>query len=317
MASSSASSRRRSKRRYVQHRAEHLAVELAERVDLEQRRARERRRPRTRATADCGSGWTSAGAAGAHRCARVRPRRSADRRRWRSRAGSPTRSSLHGPLAASSAPGAAISCCRHSTRSDEQRCPAESKAERSTSATTCSGSARGIDDHRVLSAGLGDQRHLGDAAARMRAIARAVAVEPVNTTPRMRASETQLRADTLARARQQLQHRARYARAAQQLCGQRGNRGGLLGRLGEHGIARSQCRRDLTGEDRERKIPRADAQATGPSGTCVTRVELGADLRRVVAQMIHRLAHLADRVRNGPAGLAHHARNQRRRVLFI
>ena len=44
-------------------------------------------------------------------------------------------------------------------RCAEQRWPALWKAEITTSSTTCSGSAEGVDDHRVDAAGLGDERH--------------------------------------------------------------------------------------------------------------------------------------------------------------
>ena len=60
---------------------------------------------------------------------------------------------------ASAASGRRCRPARYSRRNAEQRWPALSKAEVSTSATTCSGSAERIDDHRVLAAGLGDQRH--------------------------------------------------------------------------------------------------------------------------------------------------------------
>ena len=52
----------------------------------------------------------------------------------------------------------ATSSCRQSTRSAEQRWPALSKAEGQDVAHDLLGQRRGIDDHRVLPAGFGDQR---------------------------------------------------------------------------------------------------------------------------------------------------------------
>ena len=56
-----------------------------------------------------------------------------------------------------------MSSCRQSTRSAEQRWPAESNAEVSASFTSCSGSAEESAISDVLPAGLGDERHAGRA----------------------------------------------------------------------------------------------------------------------------------------------------------
>jgi hypothetical protein len=79
----------------------------------------------------------------------------------------------------------AISSCTSSSRSAEQRCPAERKDEAITSATTCSGSA--VESTIIalippVSAISGTIGRLSSSSS-ARAILRAVAVEPVNATP--------------------------------------------------------------------------------------------------------------------------------------
>src|SRR5690606_20422664 len=94
-----------------------------------------------------------------------------------------------------------------------------------------------------------------------------------------------------------------------------GDERALLGRLRDHGIARDERGRDLAREDRERKVPWADADeysaAVEPqlvvlarrAGQHDRRGEEPARLRRVVAQEVHRLADLGDRVRDRLARL--------------
>ena len=116
------------------------------------------------------------------------------------------------------------------------------------------GQGRRIGDHRVLPAGLGDQHRRP-----------AVGIEPLRELPvdRLRhfgrAGEhhavdrriaDQPSAD-LAVAGQKLQRRARHARLVQDRHGERGDQRRLLGRLGDHRIARGQRARDLAGEDRQ------------------------------------------------------------------
>ncbi len=107
----------------------------------------------------------------------------------RTSAGLPTRSSSSAPRSIASV-WSAMSCCRHSTRSAEQRWPAESKADATTSATTCSGSA--VESTIIafwppVSAISGT---LPPRCASVRLMRPATSVEPVNITPRTRASAT-------------------------------------------------------------------------------------------------------------------------------
>ena len=96
----------------------------------------------------------------------------------------------------------------------------------------------------------------------------------------------------------------------------------LLGRLGEDGVAGGERRRDLAGEDRERKIPRADADEraapsqpvavllAGRAGKERVAGEEPARLGRIVAAEIDRLAHLRDAVVERLAALAGKQRDQ-------
>ena len=106
----------------------------------------------------------------------------------------------------------------------------------------------------------------------------------------------QRRAD-LATAGQQLQGVTGHPRIMQQGHGKEGDQRGLFRRLGQHRIARSQCRADLPAENRQREVPRRDA-GENASGGRVGR------LLCVVAQEIHRLAQFCHAVGQAFAGLA-------------
>ena len=68
-------------------------------------------------------------------------------------------------------------------------------------------------------------------------MARAVSVDPVKAIPAILGIGNQRRADTVAVARQQRQHVAGNARLMQQAHRRGGDQRGLLGGLGDHGIA--------------------------------------------------------------------------------
>ena len=89
---------------------------------------------------------------------RARRRRSPDRRRSRACAGSPITRQRIAPISISIT-RSAISSCRYSTRSAEQRWPALVNAEVIDIIDHLLGQRGGIDHHRVHAAGLGDQRH--------------------------------------------------------------------------------------------------------------------------------------------------------------
>jgi hypothetical protein len=149
-----------------------------------------------------------------------------------------------------------MSVWMNSTRSAEQRCPAELKAEATTSRTICSGSA----DESAISVFWPPVSAISGTSgpsfsASVRAIRRATSVEPVNATPAHSRCGDQRRADA-AIPRQEGQRVAGDAGAVQQLDGQRGDQRRLLGRLGDDGIAGGQGRGDLADKDRQREIPR-------------------------------------------------------------
>ena len=77
-------------------------------------------------------------------------------------------------------------------------------------------------------------------------------------------------------------------------CG--GDQRRLLGRLGEHRVAGGQRRGDLAGEDRQREVPRADADDRAERPVRVVGRSRGATCVGVVAQEVDRLAHFGDGV---------------------
>ena len=95
-----------------------------------------------------------------------------------------------------------------------------------------------------------------------------------------------------------------------------GDQRGLRRRLRQHRIAGHQRGGDLPGEDGEREVPGADrdehaaavqGEPVALSGRARQIARCGPDLRlnRIVAQEIHRLAHLGDCIWEGLAALAH------------
>ena len=169
--------------------------------------------------------------------------------------GLPTSSSAMAALSMVST-RSATSSCRQSTRSAEQRWPAESKAEAKTSATTCSGSAEESTISAFwppVSAMNGTGRPSGlSRPASCRWISRATSVEPVNTTPQVRGSPTSFAPTSPAPGRN-CKRSGRNAGLAQQLHGPEGDQRRFLGRLGQHRIAGRERRRDLAREDGERE----------------------------------------------------------------
>ena len=222
-----------------------------------------------------------------------------------------------------------MSSCTHRTRNAEQRWPALLNADCTASMTTCSGSAElstiiaFCPPVSAISVPIGPLR-----PASVRWMIRAVSVEPVKATPATRGSATAAAPTTRAVARQEMQHVGRYAGLQQQPHGVGGHQRRLLGRLGQHRIARRERGGDLAGEDREREIPRADAGEHAAavqaqfvalarrSRQALRARELVPRPGRVVPQEIHRLAHLGDAVRHGLARLAHAHRDELRRAVL-
>ena len=119
------------------------------------------------------------------------------------------------------------------------------------------------------------------------------------------------------RRRHQVQRLRRDARCVQQpneaRCDQR--RG--FSRLRHHRVARTERRGHLTGKYRQRKVPGTDTgknsaalqyeviHLAGRPLEALRSCEPFARLQRIVAAVIHRFAHLRDRVRDGLARLPH------------
>ena len=192
------------------------------------RRPDRSRTPPARAVAASADGWAPRRRA-SRRAAAARPRgrrahaprrRSAARRRSRSRAGSPTTSSSSAPRTISIT-ASAMPSCTHSSRSAEQRWPAERNALATTASTTCSGSAVESTTIALMPPVSAISGTIGPSlAASARWIAFATAVDPVKQTPAVRGCGDQRGADAFAAAvRAARAHRAaRPRRAAARPC---------------------------------------------------------------------------------------------------
>ena len=164
------------------------------------------------------------------------------------------------------------------------------------------GQRRGIDDHRVEAAGLGDQHRVGRGSLGKLAFDQA---RDLGRAGEADAGDARIGgqrpADRRPVTRQQLQHILRNARLMQQRHGARGDQRRLLGGLGQHRVAGDKRRRDLAGENRQRKIPRRDADDRAARRRAGFRA---FGLGRVVAQEVDGLAHFGDAVGQRLAGLA-------------
>ena len=104
---------------------------------------------------------------------------------------------------------------------------------------------------------------------------------------------------------------------------------GLLGGLGDDSIAGGERRGDLAGEDRQRKIPRRDAREdAAPAQLDLVALAGGAGqgggagkirprADRVITQVIDRLAHLGERVRDRAAAFPDDQRHQLRHPALV
>ncbi len=175
------------------------------------------------------------------------------------RSGSPSPSSAMAPAIRSSTVSA-MSCCTNSTRRAEQRWPALSKAEVTASCTSCSGSA--VESAIIafsppvsaMNGTIGPSR-----AASWRLMSCATSVEPVKATPATRGSRTSAPPISAPGAGHEVQHLARDAGFVQQAHGRERDERRLFRGLRDDGIAGGERAGDLAGEDRHRKVPRADA----------------------------------------------------------
>ncbi|MNN59263.1 hypothetical protein D3C81_1743670 [compost metagenome] len=123
-------------------------------------------------------------------------------------------------------------------------------------------------------------------------------------------------ADHLAATGHESQQVGVQAGLVEEADGLGGDQRGLFGRLGHHGVASGERRRDLTGEDGQREVPRADGgedaaavqdQLIGLAGRALqglTTAEVALGQQSVVAAEVGGLAHLGHAVVQGLAGFA-------------
>ena len=140
-----------------------------------------------------------------------------------------------------------MSSCRHRTRSAEQRWPALLNAEMHGVVDDLLRQRGAVDDHRVLAAGLGDQRHdrrsraRAPARSRCRDLGRSGERDAGDARDRRRA-----RAPTISPAPgskcERVGGNARLEQTADRV---RGDERRLLGGLRDHGVARGERRGDL------------------------------------------------------------------------
>jgi hypothetical protein len=134
------------------------------------------------------------------------------------------------------------------------------------------GERRRVDDHRVLAAGLGDERHR--LPVRAEAAGEALLQQPrdLGRAGEEHALDARVAdergAHGLAAARQELQHRARHARRMQRAHRLGGDQRRLLGGLGEHRIAAASAAATWPVKIASGKF-HGLMQTTGPSGLCV------------------------------------------------
>ena len=191
------------------------------------------------------------------------------------------------------------------------------------------GQGRRIDDHGVDATGLRDQRQDRAVAGRERA------VEPAPGGGRAGehdARQSGVRERGLAELpTDHRQHRERILRDAccmQQVTESECDPGRGLGGLGDDGVARDERGHDLTGEDGEREVPRADAGPdaagghlqsvrlagrTGERDRCALQAP---SLGGVVAAEVGGFADLGDGVARGLAGLVREQRDEPTAVRF-
>ncbi len=172
--------------------------------------------------------------------------------------GSPTKSSRAAPAIIAIILSATSSWTQRS-RSAEQRCPAERKAEARTSSQTCSGKAVAstiivlIPPVSAINTGIGPSF-----AANPRLIFVGGFHRARESHPRDSGQGDKLLAK-LAVPRQEMQCRAGHASAMQKRDGDGGDQGGLLGGFSEDAVSSGKRRGHLAEKDRQRKVPRADA----------------------------------------------------------
>src|SRR3989454_3239718 len=183
------------------------------------------------------------------------------------------------------------------------------------------GERRGVDDHRVVAAGFGDERHDRPRALRQREIDALRGLDRAGEGDAGDARIGDQGCAYLAVAGHALNGEFRNTCLSEYFYRLKTDPWRLLRGLGDHRVARGKRGGDLAGEDGERKVPGADA---GEDAAAVelqfvtlaggTRKQLhyepGFYLRGIVTAEIRCLAHFRHRVGVGAAALAHDERDQ-------
>ncbi|MNE02612.1 hypothetical protein D3C80_950930 [compost metagenome] len=125
----------------------------------------------------------------------------------------------------------------------------------------------------------------------------------------------QLRADGFATAWQKLHYAWRNAGFEQNVDPLGGNQWGLLGRFCQHAVTGGQRGGDLSGENGQREVPRADTDHRTERAVGFV-IEIVAHLARIVMQEINRLAHFGNRVAEGFTRFAHQNADQLLHLAF-
>ena len=181
------------------------------------------------------------------------------------------------------------------------------------------GERRRIDEHGVLATGLGDERDRPAGAAEPLGEAPLQQPRDVGRAGEHHALDARIgnerSTDGLASPRHELQRVRRSAGVEKASHHLGGDQRRLLGRLGEHRVAGGERSGDLAGEDRERKVPRADAhdraeRRDGGIG------KIAACLRRIEAEEVDCLAHFGNAVRYRLARFAREQPEQKRQLGF-
>ena len=169
------------------------------------------------------------------------------------------------------------------------------------------GQCRGIDDHGIDAAGLGDQRRNWPIFRRQCAIDRTANFRRPGEDDAGHAAVGHQHGADFSVARHEMQRARRYACRMHQLHRLTGNERCLLGGLGNDAVAGCERAGDLAGKNRQREIPRADANEDATAAisqlialTGRARQELwhqcAASLAGVVAAIIRRLAHFRNAI---------------------
>ena len=169
------------------------------------------------------------------------------------------------------------------------------------------GQRRGIDDHGVDAAGLGDQRYDRSALLRQRAVDRLADLGRAGEGDTGDVAIGDEEGADLAVAGNEMKRARRHAGVVQERDGARGDERRLLGRLGDDRVAGGERAGHLAEEDRQRKIPRADADEDAATAIAQQiafagrarhrlRRQRRARLRRVIAAIIDGLAQLGERI---------------------